>query len=415
MQSFFSPSTLESARVLVLNGESVGNPPFYAALVQMGFEPAALPNFSLMAAITFVDTVVSHEPFNERLLFQELVHVVQYEKLSLEGFAAKYVRGFLIVVPQQVTRELVKGECLPQLLSSPLRGWVGGHIGVQNATPVMSQLEEHVKDLEADRGHREEVDGDQLLSMILQKCAPSLRRRIAAAHHVFADAAFTDVDAELEQLTVDPWCTPKWILSAHFDDQISHLTGNDRSSRLAMPHLPGPEQAKAGTMPGNDCFRLDDGNRRAPIAPEAGQTDPQQAVPRGQFRAFCSGPLKHADLVAQSQILQRSAARERKIDHRVARSVVREMGIDENYEGNISSIPSDISRFSRGTIVATVLRRCANAFCALGSLYWYSSAVAMGAAPPVTRTLPSWSNVAVCQTRGEIMLPVIAKVPAVGS
>src|SRR5271165_3734731 len=67
--------------------------------------------------------------------------------------------------------------------------------------------------------------------MILQKCGPSLRRRFAAAHHVFADAALTDVDSELEQLTVDPWCTPTGILSAHLADQISDLTGNDRSSR----------------------------------------------------------------------------------------------------------------------------------------------------------------------------------------
>ena len=57
-----------------------------------------------------------------------------------------------IAVPQQVTRELVKGECLPQLLSRPVRGWVGGHIEVQNATPVMGQHQKHVKDLEADRG-----------------------------------------------------------------------------------------------------------------------------------------------------------------------------------------------------------------------------------------------------------------------
>ena len=42
-----------------------------------------------------MDTVVSHEPFTDRLLFHELVHVVQYEKLGLEGFASKYVRGFL--------------------------------------------------------------------------------------------------------------------------------------------------------------------------------------------------------------------------------------------------------------------------------------------------------------------------------
>jgi len=38
----------------------VSNPPFYPELQRMGFEPAALPNFAFMAAITFVDTVVSH-------------------------------------------------------------------------------------------------------------------------------------------------------------------------------------------------------------------------------------------------------------------------------------------------------------------------------------------------------------------
>jgi len=39
--------------------------------------------------------VVSHEAFTDRLLLRELVHVVQYEKLGLKEFAAKYVTGFL--------------------------------------------------------------------------------------------------------------------------------------------------------------------------------------------------------------------------------------------------------------------------------------------------------------------------------
>lgn len=95
LQWFFPAFTLDAVRVTVLTGERVGNPPFYRQLNQMGFEPAALPNFSLMAAITFVDTVVSHEPFTDTLLFHELVHVVQYETLGLEGFANKYVTGFL--------------------------------------------------------------------------------------------------------------------------------------------------------------------------------------------------------------------------------------------------------------------------------------------------------------------------------
>ena len=43
---------------------------------------------------------------------------------------------------------------------------------------------------------------------------------------------------------------------------------------------------------------------RAPVTPNAGQPDPQKAVPSGQFRAFCRRPLKHADLMAQSEVLE---------------------------------------------------------------------------------------------------------------
>ena len=95
MHPFFPQSALDSTRLVVLAGQRVANPPFYGELVKMGFAPAALPDFALMAAITFVDTVVSHEPFTNSILFHELVHVVQYQKLGLIEFAAKYVRGFL--------------------------------------------------------------------------------------------------------------------------------------------------------------------------------------------------------------------------------------------------------------------------------------------------------------------------------
>src|SRR6266404_8237068 len=116
-----------------------------------------------------------------------------------------------IAVAQEVARELGKGKCLAQLLSGPICGRVGGHIEVQDATPVMGQHQKYVKDLEPDGGHGEEV----------QEGAPSLRRRFAAAHHIFADTALSDVDAEFEQFAVDPWCTPTGILPAHLANQIS--------------------------------------------------------------------------------------------------------------------------------------------------------------------------------------------------
>ncbi|HKD49485.1 MAG TPA: hypothetical protein VKB90_01740 [Candidatus Acidoferrum sp.] len=92
----FFPEPADATRVLVLSGERVANPPFYSELVTvMGFDAGSLPDFSQMAAITFVDTVVFHQAVDNRTLFHELVHVIQYQKLGLPRFAAKYVEGFL--------------------------------------------------------------------------------------------------------------------------------------------------------------------------------------------------------------------------------------------------------------------------------------------------------------------------------
>jgi hypothetical protein len=138
---------------------------------------------------------------------------------------------------------------------------VGGNVEVQDATAVMGQNQENVKNLETDRGHGKEIDGDQLLRMILEESAPGVRRRFVAAYHVFANAALGDVDAEFEQFAMDARCSPKGIFAAHLANEISDLARNDGSSGLATSHLPGPEQAKAGSMPSHDRFWFNDGQR----------------------------------------------------------------------------------------------------------------------------------------------------------
>lgn len=93
MDGFFSMQLLVSARLVVLHGERVANPEFYPMLRNMGF--TNLPDQSAMAAITFSDVVVSHQPATIGLLFHELVHVEQYRQLGVQRFAELYVRGFL--------------------------------------------------------------------------------------------------------------------------------------------------------------------------------------------------------------------------------------------------------------------------------------------------------------------------------
>jgi len=48
-----------------------------------------------MAGITFQDVIVHADPLQTPLLFHELVHAVQYKHLGLQGFAERYVLGFL--------------------------------------------------------------------------------------------------------------------------------------------------------------------------------------------------------------------------------------------------------------------------------------------------------------------------------
>jgi hypothetical protein len=84
MDGFFLPQVFDT-RLLVLTESRVEKPPFYVPLRRMGF--TNLPSFSTMAAVTFCDVVVSHQPFSDGLLFHELVHVEQYRQLGIPHFA----------------------------------------------------------------------------------------------------------------------------------------------------------------------------------------------------------------------------------------------------------------------------------------------------------------------------------------
>jgi hypothetical protein len=90
LQPFFPGNVLGTVRVV--QGRAP-EPSFYSLLRAMGIRNA--PAFSDMVGITFQDVVVHVEPLTVPLLFHEAVHAVQYMHLGLEGFADKYVRGFL--------------------------------------------------------------------------------------------------------------------------------------------------------------------------------------------------------------------------------------------------------------------------------------------------------------------------------
>ena len=96
LRAFFPAFILESVRfVELMPGRYITNPIFYGELKSMGFSSSVLPNFREMAAVTFMDVVVSYGVISQQTRFHELVHVVQFQKMGLHRFASKYVTGFL--------------------------------------------------------------------------------------------------------------------------------------------------------------------------------------------------------------------------------------------------------------------------------------------------------------------------------
>jgi hypothetical protein len=92
--------------------------------------------------------------------------------------------------------------------------------------------------------------------------------------------------------------SPEGIIFAHGADEFTHIFRNPRSPRLAMPAFPSPKQAESFAMPSDDRFRFDEDESRAPLRPEAQETNPEEPVPRSKLWAI-DGTFQDDDLVSQ--------------------------------------------------------------------------------------------------------------------
>ncbi len=93
---FFGLDTVDRARITAVS--VIPNPDFYEVLAGQG---VSIPlDFTLMSGITFLDTLLISEALPVaptewlRLLFHELVHMVQYQVLGVEEFIRRYVNGW---------------------------------------------------------------------------------------------------------------------------------------------------------------------------------------------------------------------------------------------------------------------------------------------------------------------------------
>jgi hypothetical protein len=126
----------------------------------------------------------------------------------------------------------------------------------------------------------EEIDGDQLLGMIVQKGTPSLRRRLTAADHVFADAAFPTL---IPSLSNSPWM--RGAPQVGFSRHILRIRSRTSQGSLGFPN--GPAES---SKPRKDETFCGAWRRRSQVerwpAPSATRSK------RGATRPTADGPVE---------------------------------------------------------------------------------------------------------------------------
>src|SRR2546422_10239402 len=145
----------------------------------------------------------------------------------------------LVSVSDQIPWGFLQPARLDQLPSGPPRGRMLGDIEMHQPAPVVAQHHKHEQDPKGRRGHREEIQRDQILGVILQKRAPRLRQRPPRPEHVLRNRRLRYRQAQLQQLAVNPRRTPERIGAAYPPNQISELRA-DRGPTASSSTLPRP-------------------------------------------------------------------------------------------------------------------------------------------------------------------------------
>src|SRR5208282_2526330 len=165
-----------------------------------------------------------------------------------------------IPIPNEVSRGLVPRESLGDLARDPLRSRVFRHAKRQPNSSSMPYDDKTIENPERDRWKDKKVDRRDAIGMVAQKRAPALRWWPRVAAHMPSDCRLSDIEAELEQFTMNAWCAPERVRAAHLANERAQFSRDLRSANT-VARSPAPIRSKPSAVPANDRFRPDNGNR----------------------------------------------------------------------------------------------------------------------------------------------------------
>src|SRR6202040_3619635 len=166
-----------------------------------------------------------------------------------------------IAITDHVTRSTVPRKSFGDLAFNPLRCRVGFDVDPDEFSAINPHNHEAVKCFEADGRDHEQIHGGNVRRVVMQEGPPPLAGWPSSLDHVLGDARLRDLKSQFEQLAVNAWRAPKWVLDTHPPDQRAQLRLDWRPPSPST-RFPTPVATKAGPVPTDD--RLGQHDRENP-------------------------------------------------------------------------------------------------------------------------------------------------------
>jgi hypothetical protein len=142
------------------------------------------PQMSLIQdhhVIQALATDAANEPFHEGILPWALWGDEDLFVPQVPHPLAKQSVVDAVSIAQQIPRRLVPWEGVDDLLCGSLSGGMCRHIEVDDATSIVGQDDEDKEHLACHRRHDKDIEGDQILHMVVKESLPCRRGRLASS------------------------------------------------------------------------------------------------------------------------------------------------------------------------------------------------------------------------------------------
>ena len=203
-----------------------------------------------------------------------------------------------IPVADQIAGGLFPAACFRELICDPFRGRMRCNAKPQNLSSTMPHNQQAVEQPKRDCRDDEQIHCRDAVGMIVEKCFPTLGRRPSTLGHILGYARLTDIDTELEELSMDPRRSPQWVYDAHLSDQPAYFQRH-RWSTATRSRLPAPVRSESGAVPADNGVRLHNRQRIARVRKQSIQTNEYQSVDGAEGEFLWSSPPQNIDLLPQ--------------------------------------------------------------------------------------------------------------------